>query len=97
MNCADEDCNPYSVDRFPTVRVFGPHYSGPTENVGRNVSVEPELKYISKYWYETILREIKNIQREEQEKKDNLDSYKTLTDQGMKNLMAYQYVIFLNN
>lgn len=74
----------------PTVRIFGPRYAGINENetapVGRNVVARHELQY----WYETLLREIEIIQQEEQELKADSDSYKTLVDQGMRDLAPYK-------
>ena len=90
INCAQQDCGEYDIEGTPTVRVFGPRYSGPNKNetlsIGRDVVPRHELEY----WYETILAEIETEQQNSEEERKKTGGL-TLVDLGLPNLMAYEY------
>ena len=92
INCAQQDCRDFNIQGTPTVRGFGPGYLGANnskiENTGRDIPARHEVEY----WYETILRVIENYQEEELELKKISNSYKTLLDNGLRNLMPFRYV-----
>ena len=93
INCAQQDCGDYDIRGTPTVRVFGPQYSGPNKNGTKDIGLDVVARHELEYWYETILEKTENVQRKEQDLKDRLffsSSYTTLIDQGLPNLMAHK-------
>ena len=90
INCAQEDCREFSIVGTPTVRLFGPRYPGQNENETKNIGRDIPARHELEYWYETILGEMEMVQSEEEQFKEESESYNTLINQGLKKLTPYK-------
>ena len=90
INCAQQECQDYNITGTPTVRMFGPRYTGPKSgSTGVDIVAHGEAEF----WYSAILENIELLQREEQlELAEGLELNETLISQGLPSLTRYEYV-----